>query len=37
MSYMDDIPLTPLLRPDFELPFLQKFLGYQGFGLTYWQ
>ena len=33
---MDDIALTPTLRPDFSLPILQKFLNYQGFGLTIW-
>ena len=34
---MDEIALSPLLRPDFKLPFLQKFLNYQGFGLSYWE
>ena len=33
---MDDIALTPTLRPDFSLPILQNFLNYQGFGLTIW-
>mmetsp|Transcript_36403 Transcript_36403/g.44488 ORF Transcript_36403/g.44488 Transcript_36403/m.44488 type:complete len:177 (+) Transcript_36403:335-865(+) len=36
ISYLDDSPLTPLLRSDYNLPFLQRFLQYQGLGLTLW-
>ena len=33
---MDDEALTPLLRPDFSMPYLHRFLSYQGFGLSLW-
>lgn len=37
ISYMDDVALSPVLRPDFNLPHLQSFLNYQGFGLSVWE
>ena len=34
---MEESDMSPILRPDFKLPLLQKFLNYQGYHLTIWE
>ena len=37
ISFMEESDMSPILRPDFKLPLLQKFLNYQGYHLTIWE
>ena len=36
IAYLDEVALSPLLRPDFKLPLLQQFLSFQGASFTLW-